>query len=298
MQKIQISLPIMFILAVGAAYSQEVAFSRRLLNVSTFLGSIEKKVDPIPPAVAKGFVLVVFRTSEQGAVIEASAVNGSPELVNSALQAVKQWKFKPLSLSDGQPVQIHSAVVIDFSQNPPAIHAPGPMRGHELAPDLNFKCLNGLLHQDASSLEACKKQLSTVEHSRNTPMDHFTAEDEYGLALLNYAHDPKKAAEHFSLAIRVASEGLKPSDAEWAYAYWHRATAEQQLGNNINAEGDFNAAVDSMYSAEKTIGVDHIAGHYYRDLLAVIVKQYTSLLESENKNDEAKHVHAKFAQEQ
>jgi tetratricopeptide (TPR) repeat protein len=293
---IRVILPLVSVLTISSAYSQELAYSHRLSNTATFLGSLEK-VGPVPPAVGKGSVLVVFRTSEQGIVISAKALMGSPEFMQSALDVVNQWKFKPTSINGGQLVQMNSAVVIDFSQSPPAIHAPKPMTAEQLSPNLQFKCLNGLLHQESSSLEACKQQLRSVEQSSSLPMDLFTAQDEYGLALLNYSQGTKQAIEHFSQAIQVASEKLKPSDAEWSYAYWHRAVAEQRSGDKAEAERDFSTAEESMQGAEKTIGAEKIAA-YYHNLLMQIVKQHTTLLESESKNDEPKQVRVHFGQEQ
>jgi hypothetical protein len=287
----------MLVLSVSSMCAQDVSYSRRLSNLTAYLGFIEKKVAPIPPAAGKGSVLVVFRTSEQGEVIAAKAISGPSMLREPAVRAVDQWKFRPTSMGGGQPVQMESAVVIDFSQNAPEIHAAKPMTAQELSPGLQLKCLNGLLHHDANSVEFCKQQLATVEHSPSAPMDRFTAQDEYGLALMNYGQDAKQAAAHFSQAIQAAPERLKASDAEWAYAYWHRAVAEQRSGDNADAAVDFSTAELSMQSAAKAIDSEKAAA-YYQDLLAEIVKEHANLLESEDKIDQAQQLRSKFAQTQ
>jgi tetratricopeptide (TPR) repeat protein len=114
-----------------------------------------------------------------------------------------------------------------------------------------------------------------LRDSQSTSLDKFTAHDQYGLVLIKYAHEPKKAVEHFSEAIELASERLSSTDAEWAYAYWHRATAEQQLGNSAEAEKDFSVAENSLREAEKAIGNEKIAA-YYHELVNRIAAQHAS----------------------
>jgi hypothetical protein len=80
---------------------------------------------------------------------------------------------------------------------------------------------------------------------------------------MKYAHDAKKALEQFSKAIELTPERLDSTDAEWAYAYWHRATAEQELGNSAEVEKDFSVAENSLREAEKAIGNEQIASYYH-----------------------------------
>jgi hypothetical protein len=281
---------------LSSSDSQQLPYARRVLSVTAqFLEMAEKKVDPTPPGALNGSVLIVFWTSERGAVVSARGIEGPPELQRAAMDAINQWKFKPSSTS-GQPVQMGSAVIFDFSKIPPAIQVPKPMTAAQLSPGFQFKCLNGLLHQDPSSVDVCRQQLKTVEHdSHSTPMDRFTALDQYGLVLMKYVHEPQKAAEQFSQAIELAPAGLKSPDAEWAYIFWHRAVAEQQSGNNADAEKDFSVAENSLHEAQKAVGNEKIAA-YYHDLLGSVVKQHVALLDGENKHDEAKRVLANFEQ--
>ena len=279
----------------AASFAQDVVYPRLLLNTTTYLGSIEKRANPIQAGRQKGTVLIAFRTSEQGAVIDARVLTGPSELGEPALRAVNQWKFRPMSISGGQAVEISSAAVIDFSQNPAEVHPPRPMTAQELTPGLQFQCLNELLHRSPGSVTACKQQLDTIERADGPPMDRFTAADEYGLALLDYAKDARRAVDYFSKAIQLAPQRLTASDAEWAFAYWHRAVAEQRCGDNSDSERDFGVAEDSMESAARSIGVERIAA-YYRSLMNRVVSQHVSLLQSENKGDEAEKVRAKIGE--
>src|SRR5580704_6140004 len=113
-------------LNLGSAELPQLAYSRRLLSATPqFLDKAETKVAPVQPNETKGTVLIIYWTSERGAVVSARAVDGPPELQKAAAEAMYKWKFKPSS-ANGQPVQMGSAVLVDFSQAPPAVQVPKP----------------------------------------------------------------------------------------------------------------------------------------------------------------------------
>src|SRR5262249_57801293 len=64
----------------------------------------KKKAKPPYPAIAKnarasGAVQVQILISETGEVIDATVIAGHPVLRDAALQAARQWVFKPTELS-------------------------------------------------------------------------------------------------------------------------------------------------------------------------------------------------------
>jgi tetratricopeptide (TPR) repeat protein len=273
-RKLRAFLTIFVILTVSPGLgSEELAYSRRMLSVTPqFLEKAETKVIPAQTSETKGTVLVVFWTSERGTVVSTRTLDGPSDLRKVATEAIYKWKFKPTSVN-GQPVQMGSAVLIDFSQTPPAIQVPKPMTAAQLSPGFQPKCFDGLVHEEPASVGACQQQLDAVSRDSNsTPLDRFTAHDQYGLVLMKYAHDAAKALDQFSKAIELAPDRLTSADGEWAYAYWHRATAERQLGNSTDAEKDFTVAENSLGDAEKSIGNEKIAA-YYRELVNRIVEQ-------------------------
>ncbi len=82
-------------------------------------GNVAKKVQPTYPAIAKsaratGPVNVQITVNESGEVIDARVINGNPLLRDAALQAAKQWKFKPTELS-GKPVKVQGIVTFNFT---------------------------------------------------------------------------------------------------------------------------------------------------------------------------------------
>src|SRR5262249_7288064 len=91
------------------------------LNVSggVLQGNAIKSVQPPYPPIAKaarasGPVQVQIIISETGEVIEASVISGHPLLRDAALEAARQWLFKPTELS-GVPVKVQGILTFNFT---------------------------------------------------------------------------------------------------------------------------------------------------------------------------------------
>ncbi len=82
-------------------------------------GSATRKVQPPYPPIAKaarasGAVQIQVTISEEGRVIEAAVISGHPLLRDAALQAARQWVFKPTELS-GVPVKVQGVLTFNFT---------------------------------------------------------------------------------------------------------------------------------------------------------------------------------------
>jgi periplasmic protein TonB len=76
------------------------------------------RVDPRYPPLAiqthmQGTVVVDAIIDEHGDVVEVKVVSGPPLLIQSALDAVRQWKYQPTFLND-QPVAVQLNVIVEF----------------------------------------------------------------------------------------------------------------------------------------------------------------------------------------
>jgi TonB family protein len=85
-------------------------------GVST--GLLVTKVQPQYPNAAKqariqGQVVLQAEIDKNGEVEELTLVSGHPMLAPAAIEAVKQWKYKPYLLN-GQPVKVETQVVVIF----------------------------------------------------------------------------------------------------------------------------------------------------------------------------------------
>ena len=81
-------------------------------------GLLVKKVSPIYPQQAmqmkvQGSVEVAATISKQGNITNLKILSGDPILGRAAVDAVKQWKYKPYYL-DNQPVEIQTQITVVF----------------------------------------------------------------------------------------------------------------------------------------------------------------------------------------
>jgi TonB family protein len=81
-------------------------------------GLLLKKVQPAYPSSAlrmrtEGGVKLLATIGKTGNVTEVKVVSGEPLLTQSAVEAVKQWKYKPYLLN-GAPVEIQTEISINF----------------------------------------------------------------------------------------------------------------------------------------------------------------------------------------
>ena len=90
------------------------------LNISQGVsqGLLIKKVQPIYPRNAltmhlEGAVELMATVSAAGNITSVKVVSGEPLLTRAAVDAVKQWKYKPYQLN-GEPVEIQTQVTVNF----------------------------------------------------------------------------------------------------------------------------------------------------------------------------------------
>jgi protein TonB len=84
-------------------------------------GLVIKRVQPKYPqaalaAHAGGAVLIEATVNKEGNITNLKVVNGDPILAKAALDAVRQWRYKPYYL-DGEPVEIQTQITVNFKAN-------------------------------------------------------------------------------------------------------------------------------------------------------------------------------------
>jgi TonB family protein len=103
--------------AIGAASGVEPL--KKINTAGILQGNAVKKVQPSYPAVAKaaqaeGAVQVQVSINESGEVSGAQAVAGHPLLREAAVEAARQWQFKPTEV-DGQAVKAQGVLTFNFT---------------------------------------------------------------------------------------------------------------------------------------------------------------------------------------
>jgi len=81
-------------------------------------GLLIKKVQPVYPPEAKyahiqGTVVLQAVISKTGDVVDLEVVSGPIELVVSAVNAVRKWKYRPYLLM-GKPVAVSTQIVVNY----------------------------------------------------------------------------------------------------------------------------------------------------------------------------------------
>jgi protein TonB len=82
-------------------------------------GLLIRKVQPNYPPLARqariqGNVVLTAEISKDGSIENLRLVSGHPMLAPAAIEAVKQWKYKPYFLN-GEPVEVETQVTVIFS---------------------------------------------------------------------------------------------------------------------------------------------------------------------------------------
>jgi protein TonB len=81
-------------------------------------GLLIKRVQPIYPQAAlamhaHGTVQIEATIDKEGSVTNLKVLGGDPILAHAALEAVRQWRYKPYYL-DGEPVEIQTQITVNF----------------------------------------------------------------------------------------------------------------------------------------------------------------------------------------
>jgi len=82
-------------------------------------GNLINRVTPVYPAIAKsariqGAVVLQAEISKQGTIEHLQVISGHPMLVQNAVDAVKQWRYKPYLLN-GDPVPVETTITVNFT---------------------------------------------------------------------------------------------------------------------------------------------------------------------------------------
>jgi protein TonB len=82
-------------------------------------GLLVKKTQPVYPPLARqariqGVVILQAQISKEGNIENLQLISGHPMLAPAAIEAVKQWKYKPYLLN-GEPVEVETQVQVNFT---------------------------------------------------------------------------------------------------------------------------------------------------------------------------------------
>lgn len=82
-------------------------------------GLLIRKIQPAYPPLARqariqGSVLLQAEISKDGTIENLRLISGHPMLAPAAIEAVKQWRYKPYILN-GEPVEVETQITVNFT---------------------------------------------------------------------------------------------------------------------------------------------------------------------------------------
>ena len=133
-------------------------------------GQLIERVAPVYPSAAKvshisGTVTLHAIIGKDGVVQRVEFISGPQLLLSSAMDAVKQWRYKP-TLLNGQPVEVDTTVVVDFdlsketSTNEPATSDVDPQFSADVA-----KLFQLAIYRESSERDAMGQFVSILVHT-------------------------------------------------------------------------------------------------------------------------------------
>jgi protein TonB len=104
---------------VFAAASPPTPVSHRLRLSRIREGDLIRKTQPAYPAIARsariqGIVVVQAIISKQGTIENLKVLAGHAMLVPAAIDAVRQWRYRPYVLNN-EPVEVETQITVNFS---------------------------------------------------------------------------------------------------------------------------------------------------------------------------------------
>ncbi len=107
-----------FLLVLGT-YAQDESPAPVQVPPESVQNLLLRRVVPTYPPLARqariqGAVVLNITISKSGEVRDVELVSGHPILAPAAIEAIKQWRYRPYE-RDGQPVEIETTVQINFS---------------------------------------------------------------------------------------------------------------------------------------------------------------------------------------
>jgi periplasmic protein TonB len=88
---------------------------------SMLQGSLVRRVDPVYPPLARsariqGQVVLAAIISKAGTIEHLQVLSGHPMLVNAALEAVSQWRYRPYVLN-AEVIEVETQITVNFKLN-------------------------------------------------------------------------------------------------------------------------------------------------------------------------------------
>jgi TonB family protein len=252
-----------------------------------------ERIAPTVPPLAKmarvgGKVDLRIVISPSGVVSEVKVINGHPLLVQSAIEAVRKWKYKPF-IEDGKPIAVVTDVELEF---------PGGMTEPEKAVRKRFfsveeECralLNEGKYADAEG--HCRHAVSV---SNELPKNVVLERSEARALLGNSIYLQRRFQEAIPLyeeALALDKRHRKPDDADLATAYANLGRAYAGAGELAKADELYASAVSTFEAAIQSLPQ---MKQNYTERLKRTLNEFAQVKDAEGQADAARQLRSKAA---
>lgn len=246
---------------------------------------ITHRVEPVVPPLAKaarvgGKVKLHVIISPSGDVSAVTVISGHPMLAPAAIEAVKQWKYKPFA-ENGNPSAVATDVELDF---------PGGMSENESDVRNKFfsiekecrELVNAEKYTDAE--QRCRQ---AVALSNELPSEVILERSDAKTLLANAIFLQHRFSEAISLyeqALELDKGYRKPDDADLASDYANLGRAYAMQGELSRADDLYSKAIATFRAAIE--GLPSMYENYSRRLQRTL-NEYAQLKDAEKQTEAA-----------
>jgi TonB family protein len=276
------SLVVLFLFALTASPQTG---TPKAVSTADATSHVIHRVEPTTPPIAAltkigGAVKLHIVISPVGLVSSVTFVSGHPLLTKAAVDAVKQWKFKPFL--DGETlVTVATDVEVDF---------PGGMSESESVVRSNYfrveeECRK--LTKDAKFAEAELKCREAVEISNNLPKEVVLERSDALSMLANVIFSQRRFADAIPLYEQslALDKGYRESDdADLASDYANLGRAYAVTGRLSEADELYSTAVATFRAAIKNL--PSMSKNYTRRLKRTL-NEYAQIKDAEGQAEAA-----------
>jgi len=124
--KRNLAAQLLLLIALASLATSQIVPQRIRVGANVMADQIVTKVTPAYPPLARqariqGTVVLKAQIGKSGDVENMQLISGNPMLAPAAIEAVKQWKYRPYLLNS-EPVEVETNVTVNFTlaDKPPA----------------------------------------------------------------------------------------------------------------------------------------------------------------------------------
>jgi len=253
-------------------------------------------VAPIFPAIAKaahvvGTVVLQIEIDPAGSVGKVKIISGPEMLRQSAVDAVKQWRYKPF-VKDGSPAAVSTTVAMPFTlvEQP----ADNDNEIQRVFFPLSDQCHQAVMQNAPTEQQAdlCRRAAEVADQfAPDTRFIERRSAYVYASTALLRDRESEEALRLAEKAVAVALQGHDDGSGR-AAVFSVRAQAEAASGDLVGSDRDLTRAEEEQRAA-----IDTPAGHElhkeYTHVLAGLLRFHARLLQAMGKDAEAQTIWTK-----